>query len=188
MMRRIMNLQPTIATQAYPIGPAVAPAGDVEAQWCVLGQSAWLQVGEDGFVPDFPAYDAIVVPLALWQLRREDLDARSGPLGLLLHPHDDLTAIVPDLAHFELIILPAGRSDGDWGNKTAQALRERYGYQGELVAIVDMPDTHSLYPLSNRFDALVLAHDKDAKEMRSAGGKNPHVPARRSLSLVRRQT
>ena len=39
---------------------------------------------EDGLLPDFPAVRDLIVPVALWRRRREDLIERGGRLGVRL--------------------------------------------------------------------------------------------------------
>ena len=42
------------------------------------GAARWLTVGEDGFVPDFPAQADLIAPLALLKVRGEELLGRTG--------------------------------------------------------------------------------------------------------------
>jgi uncharacterized protein (DUF934 family) len=99
--------------------------------WRVLESAPWLQVGEDGLVPDFPVAGALVVPLKLWQLRREDLVARNQPLGVVLQTNEDPAAIASDLDCFALILtpLPDFAQDHD---SIALRLPERNGHRREL--------------------------------------------------------
>lgn len=153
-MHRIMNRLPTFTqAQASPFGEAYSPVRLVRdaSKWRLLEASPWLQVGEDGLVPDFPAGDPIIVPLRLWQLRREDLVARPGPLGVSLDPHDDPAAIIADLDFFAMIAVHFGRGSDDRGNSVARLLREQHGYRGELRAVVGAGQRGRLFDLS-RYD------------------------------------
>jgi uncharacterized protein (DUF934 family) len=134
-MHRIMDLSPT-ASHANPVGETrAAYSHSATSGWRLLESTPWLQVGEDGFVPDFPPNGPLIVPLKLWQLRREDLVGRNQPLGVLLQPIDDPAAIASDLTHFALIATPLPRFAEDRADSLAQRLREHYGYRGELRAI-----------------------------------------------------
>ena len=56
-----------------------------EREWRVLDAARWLQVGEDGFVPDFPVDEPVIVPLRLWLARRDELAARRAPVAILIN-------------------------------------------------------------------------------------------------------
>ena len=121
---------------AICLGESNVPYTDsIASGWRVLESGPWLQVGEDGFIPDFPLDGALVVPLKLWRLRREDLVARNEPLGVLLDSNDDPEAIASDLTHFALIVIPFSRFAEDRGDSIARLLRGRYDYRGELRVI-----------------------------------------------------
>ena len=134
-MHRIMDLSPT-PSHAIPVGEcSTAYLHSGASGWRLLESAPWLQVGEDGFVPDFPLSGPLIVPLKLWQLRREDLAGRNEPLGVLLQPIDDPATIASDLTHFALIAMPLPRFAEGRADSTARLLREHYGYRGELRAI-----------------------------------------------------
>jgi len=168
MMQRIMNLPSAISPPIIP--PRTAGNSDYLnracSPWYLLGPSFWLQVREDGFVPEFPEHDAILVPLALWQARREDLEGRRGPLGVVLQSHEDLAAIDFDLARFNLIAIRVARSDGGYGRTIARLLRERHGYQGELVAVGNAESIQIVDLFCNGFDAFAFLRDEPARSTR----------------------
>lgn len=134
----------------------------VRDSWRLLDAVApWLAVGEDGFVPDFPADGGLIVPLALWRLRREDLLGRAAPVGVRLGPDEDPEAIAADLEHLALVALHFPKFSDGRGLSTARLLRERYGYEGEVRALGDV--LRDQLPFLERcgFDAFVLRDDQD---------------------------
>jgi len=122
--------------------------------------AAWLAVGEDGFVPDFPAAGGLIVPLALWRLRREDLLDRREPVGVRLDANEGAETIAADLEHLALVAVHFPRFSDGRGLSTARLLRERYGYEGEVRAIGDV--LRDQLPFLERcgFDAFVLREDQ----------------------------
>jgi hypothetical protein len=68
-MHRMMNLPSVVSQRVFPPQADVLAAALGSFEWSLLESSAWLQVDETGLVPDFPAHGAIIVPLALWQIR-----------------------------------------------------------------------------------------------------------------------
>jgi uncharacterized protein (DUF934 family) len=140
------------------------PSPLAKAGWHLLESSSWLRVGEDGFVPDFRTDGAILVPLKLWQLRREDLIARKGVVGVLLDPHDDPAGIVSDLSLFAVIAVDLRRLTVDRSISAARLLRERYGYRGELQAVVgDVHHDLLVNLVRYGFDTFSFWDDKDAE-------------------------
>ena len=111
-------------------------AGDGQ-EWRFLQASPWLTVQEDGFIPDFPADEALIVPLELWRLRRDDLALRPERLGLLLTEQDDPVEIAADLGRFTLIAVSLDPAAPSRGCATAEALRA-LGYREQLWAVENL--------------------------------------------------
>lgn len=136
----------------------------VRDSWQLLESQPCLQVGEDGLVPDFPeAADLIVAP-RLWRLRRDDLLARRGRLGLRLEPGDDPAEIAGDLEHFALIAVNFPKFGDGRGYSTARLLRERYAYKGELRAVGQITRDHLYFMEKVGFDAYELRKGEDLAE------------------------
>ena len=68
----------------------------VDDDWRLLDAEALLSPGEDGFVPEIPAGD-VIAPLRLLRLRRDELSARPGRLGVLLAGDDEPEAVAPEV-------------------------------------------------------------------------------------------
>jgi uncharacterized protein (DUF934 family) len=76
----------------------------------------------------------LIVSFAEWQSQRDALLARSGPLGVILAPADQVEWLAPDLAHLTLAGADfPGPSEGR-GYSQGRLLRERFGFGGELRA------------------------------------------------------
>jgi uncharacterized protein (DUF934 family) len=131
----------------------------------------WLAVGEDGFVPEFPAAGALIVPLALWRLRRDDLLGRRGPVGVLLGAADGPEAIAADLDRLALVAIHFPKFADGRGLSTARLLRERHGFEGELRAVGDVLRDQLAFLERCGFDAFALRTDQDAQAALAAFGE-----------------
>lgn len=117
---------------------------------------------EDGLLPDFPAHRDLIVPLALWQRRREDLVERGGRLGVRLAPDEGPEAIARDLSHFDLVAVNFPVFTDGRGYSTGRLLRERYAFNGELRAVGEVLRDQLLALHRCGFDAFQLRKDRDA--------------------------
>jgi uncharacterized protein (DUF934 family) len=103
----------------------------------------------------------VLVPLAVWQARREDLIQREWELGtrygVWLAPGDDVAEIVPDLEDLPVIGVHFPLAGDGRGHSIATLLRSRHGYTGELRALgaVGRDQLHFLRRAG--FDAFVVA-------------------------------
>jgi len=122
----------------------------------------WVSPGEDGFVPDFPRGADLIVPLALWRLRRDDLLHHAGGVGVWLDAGDDPEAIASDLDRLDVVAVNFPRSSDGRGFSTARLLRERHGFEGELRAVGDVIRDQLLYLERCGFDTFALRDDQDA--------------------------
>ena len=102
-----------------------------------LVEDHWQTAEADATIDNLPAGD-VIVSAQTWQENREALIARDGGLGITLDGDDDLEAIVPDLAHFQVVALqfPAFRDGRAYS--MARRLREHTKYDGEIRAIGDI--------------------------------------------------
>lgn len=137
-----------------------APAAD---RWRRLDRDIrrWVSPGEDGFVPDFPRGADLVVPLALWRLRRDDLLDHAGGMGVLLDAGDDPDAIAPDLERLDLVAVNFPKLSDGRGFSTGRLLRECYGYKGELRAVGDIGRDQLALLERCGFDAIELRDRED---------------------------
>jgi uncharacterized protein (DUF934 family) len=141
--------------------------------WQLLegGAARWLTVGEDGFVPDFPAQADLIAPLALLKVRGRELFARVGRTGVILEPHEDPAAIAEALEHLSLIAVRFPKFGDGRGYSSARLLRERHGYRGELRAVGDVLRDQLLFMKRSGFDSFCLRDDQDPGEAIAAFGE-----------------
>ena len=131
----------------------------VEDTWNVL----FLADGESAQTITLPA-GAVLVPLAVWQARKAELQGRGDALGVWLGPTDEPAAIAAELSAFAVVAVhfPAFR-DGR-GYSIAALLRSRYGYRGELRAIGDVLRDQLHYMMRVGFDSFAIRADRSAEE------------------------
>ena len=98
----------------------------------------------------------IIVPLALWQTDRERLLEREGLLGIRLNGDQDIADMSADLSHFAVIALefPSFRDGRSYS--MASALRQHYGYTGELRAVGNVLRDQLGYMARAGFDAFEI--------------------------------
>ena len=104
---------------------------------------------------------AVIVPLAVWNARKAELQARGTPVGVWLDVTDGPEAIAAELAAFAVIGVNFPKFTDGRGYSTARLLRERYGYTGELRAIGDVLHDQLFLMARCGFDAFALKDGKD---------------------------
>ena len=117
--------------------------------WRFLG----LGDGEDLSV--LPA-GRIVVPLATWTGRRDELLARRD-VGVWLAPADEPAELAGDLHRLPLVGVRFPKFTDGRGYSTAVLLRRRFGFAGELRAFGDVGRDQLFYLMRAGFDAFSLA-------------------------------
>ena len=98
----------------------------------------------------------VLVPLAVWQARREELlaRARSGELGVWLAAGEDVAALADDVSLLSVIGLQFPKFTDGRSYSAATLLRTRYAYCGELRAIGEVLRDQFNYMTRCGFDAL----------------------------------
>jgi uncharacterized protein (DUF934 family) len=123
-----------------------------------------LEAAAAGKLPaELPAGD-IIVPLALWQSRREALLARAGRIGVWLDSNEEPAAIAGDLGHFAVVAVNFPKLGDGRGFSTARLLRERYGWKGELRAVGDIFRDQLFFLSSCGFNSFTLRDGEDPQE------------------------
>ena len=123
-----------------------------------------LEPGADRALPEVPAAGDLIVPLAVWQARRDALLARPGRLGLWLDSNESPEAIADDLGHFALVTVNFPKFGDGRGYSTARLLRERHHFKGELRAVGEVLRDQLLFLEMCGFDAYALRDDQDAED------------------------
>jgi uncharacterized protein (DUF934 family) len=95
----------------------------------------WRTPGDDDAATgDVPDGDPLILTFAEWWADRKRWLARSGRLGVVLAPADEVERLVPDLERLALAGADfPGPSEGR-GYTQGRLLRERFGFTGELRA------------------------------------------------------
>lgn len=104
---------------------------------------------------------AAIVPLAVWNARKAELQSRRTPVGVWLDVTEGPEAIASDLAAFSVIAVNFPKFTDGRGYSTGRLLRERFGYQGELRAIGDVLHDQLFLMARCGFDAFALKEGKD---------------------------
>ncbi|CAH1745926.1 Oxidoreductase probably involved in sulfite reduction [Thauera humireducens] len=101
-------------------------------EWTVLR----LAEGDEATTIALPA-GRVIVPLAVWQARREELlpKAEAGVLGVWLAGNENPAALTADLSALPLVAVDFPKFADGRGYSIATLLRTRLGYGGELRAI-----------------------------------------------------
>lgn len=135
-----------------------------------ISEDQWQHVADDADVTRLPAGD-IIVPLALWQAHREQLLQRHGLLGIRLNGDNEVAEIAADLPRFSVIALqfPAFRDGRCYS--IARALRQHYGYRGELRAVGNVLRDQLGYMSRVGFDAFEIDPRQDIGDALKAFGE-----------------
>ena len=109
----------------------------------------------------------LIVPLAVWQSRREEL-LRREMRGVWLSDTDEPGDIAEDLQHFQVVAIDFPKFVNGRGYSTAVLLRSRYGYQGELRAIGDVLCDQMQYLERVGFDTFGVRPDRSIEKALAA--------------------
>jgi len=127
----------------------------VEDDWAVLSADDTLSL------PSCQDAPRLIVPLKVWQLRREEFLARDGELGLLLQTDDEPAPIGDDVSLFNLIAIHFAKFTDGRGYSLARLLRERHRYTNELRATGDVLQDQLFYLKRSGFNAFAIRTDKN---------------------------
>ena len=124
---------------------------------------AWtyVGVGADEPVPEVLPRGPVLVPLATWKARRDELLARSEPVGVWLKPDDEPGDLGNDMHALALIAVFFPKFTDGRGYSTAVLLRRRHGYRGELRAFGDVGRDQLFYQKRCGFDSFSLPPHRD---------------------------
>lgn len=116
-----------------------------------------------------PAQGKVVVPLAVWLARKAEFAARvaAGELGVWLETHEMIEALVEDQADlnvFPLLAIHIERFADGRAYSTANLLRSRFGFKGELRAVGDVLRDQLYFLRRCGFDAFQIRADRSAED------------------------
>jgi uncharacterized protein (DUF934 family) len=120
-----------------------------------------LRLGESDTPNDVVVPDGrIIVPLQVWLMQRDQLQARAE-LGVWLASDERAEELNIDLARFSVIAVDFPKFADGRGYSIATHLRARLGYNGGLRAIGDVLRDQMFYMQRVGFDAFAPRPDKD---------------------------
>lgn len=105
----------------------------------------------------------IIVPLAVWQARRDSLKGRAG-VAVWLASDERPEALKDDLDTLPLIAVEFPKFGDGRGYSIAYNLRARFGYQGELRAIGDVLRDQLFYMQRVGFNAFATRPDRSISD------------------------
>lgn len=126
----------------------------VDDQWIALDDDVAVAI------PSMSDAPHLIVPLKIWQARREALVARGGSLGLLLQTNDEPIPFSSDVSIFALIAIHFEKFTDGRGYSLGRLLRDRYGFKGELRAVGDVLQDQLFYLNRSGFNAFAIRADK----------------------------
>jgi uncharacterized protein (DUF934 family) len=116
---------------------------------------SWKYADEDA------AADAVIVPLARFQLERAQWLASKSKLGVRLAAADSLDPIAGDLNRLSLVAFEFGGITEGRGYSHAQLLRQRFNFEGEIRAVGKIQRDQVFYMARCGFDAFEFPDGAD---------------------------
>lgn len=136
-------------------------------------------------IPEGP----VILPLPLWQAKREELIQRQHPLGILLQPENEPGEIAEDLSYFELIAINFPKFSDGRGYSSARELRTRYQFDKEIRAVGDVLRDQLYLMARCGFNAFAVREDRSIEDALNAFNDfsvNYQADALESAPLYRR--
>ncbi len=94
----------------------------------------WTRFETDDTEAALPEGD-VIVPLAYWKARRDELMATGNRIAVCINGDDELDDIVPELDKLELLAIEFPVFRDGRGYSMARALRQRHNFQGDIRAV-----------------------------------------------------
>ena len=136
------------------MGKIIRDGAIVDDQWVVLSEE------DSAPLPSINEAPHLIVPLKIWQAKREEILARGGQLGLLLEGTDEPEALAADVSRFDVIAINFAKFTDGRGYSLGRLLRERYGFRKELRAVGDVLQDQLFYLKRSGFNAFAIRADK----------------------------
>jgi len=127
-----------------------------------------LELNADRSLPEIPPAGDGIVPLALWQQRRDPPAGRPSRPGICLDSHEEPAVIAEDLKLFGVVAVNFPKFTDGRGYSTARLLRERYGWKGELRAVGDVFRDQLFHLASCGFNSFALRDGEDLQDVLGA--------------------
>ena len=137
------------------MGKIILDGAIVDDQWIVLSEA------DSAPLPSINEAPHLIVPLKIWQAKRQEILARGGQLGLLLEGSDEPEALTADVSLFDVIAINFVKFTDGRGYSLGRLLRERYGFNKELRAVGDVLQDQLFYLKRSGFNAFAIRVDKN---------------------------
>jgi uncharacterized protein (DUF934 family) len=132
----------------------------------------WTFLAADQEATPLPAAAKLLVPLKLWQARRDEVLAHAArnqtTLGVWIEGHEDPAALADDVGKLALIAVNFPKFADGRGYSAAYLLRTRYGFTKELRAIGDILRDQLFYLKRVGFNAFAVRTDKSIEDALNA--------------------
>lgn len=133
-----------------------------------LVDDCW-RLSEAATLPDASAgRQHLLLPLPIWEEKRETLEAAGHQVGVWLAPDDSPEALLPQLDRIPLVAIHFPSFTDGRGYSQARLLRQRYGFRGELRAIGDVLRDQIYFLQQCGFTAFRLRADQNLAEALAA--------------------
>lgn len=103
----------------------------------------------------------VILPLDVWREYKSQWLGRSGRIGVLLSPADDVAVLATDLDSLQLIAVSFPSFTDGRGYSQSRMLRERYAFKREIRAVGDVLIDQLFYLYKCGFDGFALRDDQD---------------------------
>lgn len=130
----------------------------VNDDWTLLK----LAEGESAESVAIPA-GPVLVPLAVWQARRAELDARAD-IGVWLASDERAEVLKDEVSRFPVIAVDFPKFSDGRGYSIAYNLRARLGFEGEVRAIGDVLRDQLFYMQRVGFNAFATRPDRSIED------------------------
>lgn len=103
----------------------------------------------------------VIVPLDVWREYKARWSGRTGRIGVLLSPADDVALLAPDLAQIALVAVSFPSFTDGRGYSQARLLRERFQFAGEVRAVGEILIDQLFYLQRCGVETFALRDDQD---------------------------
>jgi uncharacterized protein (DUF934 family) len=115
---------------------------------------------------DVPPSGHVIMPVDWWKAERQIFDGSNAPLGLRIEPGTPIEDYAEDLARLSLIALVFPKFGDGRHFSTAQLLRTRYGFSGEIRAVGEVLIDQIQMMERCGFDAFEISNPVTEKQLR----------------------
>lgn len=130
-----------------------------------IQDNPWRFVSAEDCESGVPEGSHLIVPLGIWQEHREELLERNEPLGVCLEPGEEPADIADDLHRLSVVAIHFPKFADGRGYSYARELRQRYQFNGEVLAVGDVLRDQMFYLHRCGFNAFQPREDRDIEDV-----------------------